>query len=72
MLNKNLSGRIFQTLYCSEVTAIKSLKCSSKNIHNDFVLKIGILSAKVYTKNVPYIEVCNLTPESPPELCLPS
>ena len=28
-------------------------------LHKDFFLKIGILSPKVYTKNVPNIDVCN-------------
>ena len=43
----------------------------SRNFHEEFFLKIGILSAKVYTKKVPNIEVCDLTP-APLELCLSS
>ena len=51
------SGRKF-TLYSSNVvTSIQSLELSLRNIREDFFLKIGILSVKVYTKNVPNIEV---------------
>ena len=39
---------------------MKSLELFSGNIHEDFFLKIGILSAKVFTKKDPNIEVCNL------------
>ena len=55
----DISGRKFQTLYSSNVTAIQSLDLSPRNIRKDFFLKIGILCAKVYTKKVPNIEVCN-------------
>ena len=41
------------------VTTIQSLQLSPRNICEDFFLKIGILCAKVYTKKVPNIEVCN-------------
>ena len=55
----DISGRKLQTLYCSNVTTIQSLQLSPRNICKDFFLKIGILCAKVYTKKVPNIEVCN-------------
>ena len=38
------------------------MELSPRNIHEDFFLKIGILSAKVYAKNVPNIEICNFIP----------
>ena len=38
---------------------MKSLDIFSRNLREDFFLKIGILSAKVYPKKVPNIEVCN-------------
>ena len=34
----------------------------SRNLRKDFFLKIGILSAKLYTKKVPNIEQCNFIP----------
>ena len=37
----------------------QSLQLSPRNICEYFFLKIGILCAKVYTKKVPNIEVCN-------------
>ena len=53
---------------------MKSLGIFSRNLRNDFVLKLGILSAKVYTKKVPNREVdmyvTSFLPRS--ELCLPS
>ena len=55
----DISGRKFQTLYSSNVTTRQSLELSPRNIREDFFLKIGILCAKVYTKKVPNIEVCN-------------
>ena len=55
----DISGRKLQTLYSSNVTTIQSLQLSPRNICEDFFLKIGILCAKVYTKKVPNIEVCN-------------
>ena len=39
---------------------MKSLELFPRNLREDFFLKIGILSAKVYTKNVPNIEVYDL------------
>ena len=41
---------------------MKSLGIFSRNLREDFFLKIGVLSAKVYTKMVPNIEVCNFIP----------
>ena len=38
---------------------MKILGIFSRNLRKDFFLKIGILSPKVYTKNVPNIDVCN-------------
>ena len=38
---------------------MKSLGIFSRNLLEDFFLEIGILSAKVYIKKVPNIEVCN-------------
>ena len=49
-------------------TTIQSLEHSPKIIREDFFLKIGILSAKVYTKNVP---VASSMPARA-ELCLSS
>ena len=37
----------------------QSLEHFPRNLHEDFFLKISILSPKVSTKNVPKIEVCN-------------
>ena len=37
----------------------QSLELFPRNLRKHFFLKIGILSPKVYTKNVPNIEVCN-------------
>ena len=37
----------------------QSLELFPRSLREDFFLKIGILSPKVYTKNVPNIEVCN-------------
>ena len=37
----------------------QSLELFPRNLCEDFFLKIGILGSKVYTKNVPNIEVCN-------------
>ena len=41
---------------------MESLELFPRNILKDFFLKIGILRAKVYTKNVPNIEECNFIP----------
>ena len=46
----------------SNVTTMKSLGVFSRNLREDFFLKIGILSPKVYTKNGPNIEECNFIP----------
>ena len=47
----------------SNVTTIKSLELFSRNLREDFFLKIGIhWRAKVYTKNVPNIEECDFIP----------
>ena len=40
----------------------QSLELFPRNLRKDFFLKIGILSPKVYTKNVPNIEVCDFIP----------
>ena len=45
-----------------ENTSIQSLELSPKNIRVDFFLKIGIHSAKVYTKHLPNKEVYNFIP----------
>ena len=54
-----ISGKKFQTFHCSNVTTKKSLGGAlgifSRNLHEDFFLKIGMLSAKVHTKNAPNI-----------------
>ena len=54
-----ISGRKFQTFHWINVTTTKSLGIFSRNLRGDFVLKIGILSVKVYTKKVPNIEEYN-------------
>ena len=46
----------------SNVTTVKSLGILSRNLRRDFFLKIGILSAKVYTKKVPNFEIVWPTP----------
>ena len=40
----------------------QSLELFPRNLREDFFLKIGILIPKVYTKNVPNIDVCNFIP----------
>ena len=37
----------------------------SRNLREDFYFKIGLISAKVYTKNTPNVEVCNFNPATP-------
>ena len=51
------SGKKFQTFHCSNVTTMKSFELSPRRFREVFFLKIGIQRAKVYTKNVPNIEV---------------
>ena len=46
----------------SKVTTMKNLDIFSRNLREDFFLKIGILSPKVYTKNFPNLEACNFIP----------
>ena len=41
---------------------MKSLELFPRRFRGDFFLKIGILRAKVYTKNVLNIEVCDFIP----------
>ena len=68
-----ISWKKFQIFRCSNVTTMKSLELFFRKLCKDFLLKIGILSAKVYTKKVPNIEVCNFIPaQLSLELCLPS
>ena len=57
-----ISGKKFQTFHCSNVNTMENLELFSRNLREDFFLKIGILRAKVYTKNVPNIEECNFIP----------
>ena len=40
----------------------QSLEIFPRSLHEIFFLKIGILSAKVYTKNVPNLEVWHFIP----------
>ena len=40
----------------------QSLEQFPRNLRRYFFLKIGILSPKVYTKNVPNLEACNFIP----------
>ena len=40
----------------------QSLELFPRNLREDFFLKIGILRAKVYTKNVPNIDECDFIP----------
>ena len=58
------SGKKFQTFHCSKVTTMKSLELCPRRFRQDFFLKIGIHRAKVYTKKVPNIEVCDFIPGS--------
>ena len=60
----DISGEKFQTFHCSNVTTMESLELFPRNIRKDFFLKIGILRAKVYTKNDPNIDECNFIPAS--------
>ena len=41
---------------------MESLELFPRNLREDLFLKIGILRAKVYPKNVPNIEECNFIP----------
>ena len=59
-ISAEISGRKFQIFHCSNVTTMKILGFFSRNLREDFFLKIGILSPKVYSKNVPNIEARNL------------
>ena len=58
------SGKKFQNFHCSNVTTMKSLELFPRRFRRDFFLKIGIHRAKVYTKKVPNIEVCDFIPGS--------
>ena len=49
-----ISGQSVQTFHCGNITTMKCWIVFSRNLLDDFLLKIGILSAKVYSKkNVP-------------------
>ena len=48
-----------------KILAMKSLGLLSRNLREDIFLKIGMLSVKVYTNNVPNIGVCDFTPAPP-------
>ena len=54
-----ISGKIFQTFHCSNVTKYneKFETFSRKSLQRFFFLKISIQCAKVFTKNVLKIEV---------------
>ena len=67
-----ISGKKFQTFHCSNVTAMKSLEFFPRNLREDFFLKIGIHSAKVYTKKAYNIGECNFILWGAPEPPLPS
>ena len=58
------SGKKFQNFHCSNVTTMKSLELFPRRFRGNFFLKIGILRAKVYTKNFLNIEVCDFIPGS--------
>ena len=49
-------------IHLGTLLTMKSLLLSPRRFREDFFLKIGILRAKVYTKNVPNIEECNFIP----------
>ena len=63
-ISPETSGKKFQTFHCSNVTTMKSLELFPRRFRRDFFLKIGIHRAKVYTKKVPNIEVCDFIPGS--------
>ena len=65
-----ISGKKFQILNCSNVTTMKSLEHFPRNLRENFFSKIGIHCAKVYTKNVPNIEVCDFFPAPPRTLSI--
>ena len=52
------SGKQLQTFHISNVTTMESLELFPRRFREYFFLKISIQSAKVYTKNIPNIEVC--------------
>ena len=54
-----ISEKKFQTFHCSNVTTMKILGEFSRNVREDFFLKISIYSAKVYTINIPNIKGCS-------------
>ena len=58
-ISPETSGKKFQTFHCSNVTTMKILELFPRRFREDFFLKIGIHRAKVYTKKVPNIEVCD-------------
>ena len=58
-------GKKFQTFHCSNVTTMKILELFLRRFRRDFFLKIGIHRAKVYTKKVPNIQVCDFIPGLP-------
>ena len=63
-ISPETSGKKFQTFHCSNVTTMKILELFPRRFREDFFLKIGIHRAKVYTKKVPNIEVCDFIPGS--------
>ena len=52
-----ISGKMFQTFHCTNVTTMKSLELFPRNLREHFFLKISIHCDKVFTKKVPNIEV---------------
>ena len=68
----DISWKKFQTFHCSNVTTMENLELFPRNLREDFFLKIGIHSAKVYTKKVPNIEECITSSLSRSEVWLPS
>ena len=48
--------------FCDFLCNTQSLELFPRSLREDFFLKIGILSPKVYTKKVPNIEECNFIP----------
>ena len=51
------------TSHCSNITTMEFLRHSTARVGCDFLLQIGILSAKGITKNVANLEVCGPAPD---------
>ena len=62
-ITSDTSCGMSQNFHCNRVTSMKSLWHSTARVGCDFLLQIGILSAKGITKNVANLEVRGPTPD---------